>query len=80
MQIALLYLSNTPLIVICYANDFLLMLMINHWARLKVSLVAIVHPLMLLSTYANSVIKSSFALMRFMEVLMNLYWLYSFNC
>ena len=40
------------LFVISYANDFLLMLMINRWARLKVSLVAIVHPLMLLSTYA----------------------------
>ena len=43
---------------------------------------AIVHPLMLLNvnTYANSVIESSFALMKFMEVLMNVYLPYSFNC
>ena len=30
--------------------------------------------------YANSVIESSFALMKFMEVLMNIYLPYSFNC
>ena len=43
---------------------------------------AIVHPLMLLNvnTYASSVIESSFALMKFMEVLMNVYLPYSFNC
>ena len=43
---------------------------------------AIVHPLMLLNvnTYANSVIESSFAFMNFIEVLMNVYLPYSFNC
>ena len=39
-------------------------------------------PLMLLNvnTHANSVIESSFALMKIMEVLMNVYLPYSFNC
>ena len=43
---------------------------------------AIVYPLMPLkvNTYADSVIESSFALMKFMEVLMNVYLPYSFNC
>ena len=43
---------------------------------------AIVFPLMQLNvnTYANSVIKSSFTLIKFMEVLMNVYLRYSFNC
>ena len=43
---------------------------------------AIVHPLMLwnVNTYASSVIESSFALMKFMEVLMNVYLPYSFKC
>ena len=43
---------------------------------------AIVYPLMLLNvnTYANSVIESSLALMKFVEVLMNVYLPYSFNC
>ena len=42
---------------------------------------AIVFPLMQLNvnTYANSVTESSFTLMKFMEVLMNVYWRYSFN-
>ena len=42
----------------------------------------IVHPLMLLdfNTHANNVIEISFALMKFMEVLMNVYLPYSFNC
>ena len=30
--------------------------------------------------YAKSVVESSFALMKFMEVLMNVYFPYSFNC
>ena len=43
---------------------------------------AIVHLLMLLNvnTYANNVIESSFALIKFMEVLMHVYLPYSFNC
>ena len=43
---------------------------------------AIVFPLMQLNvnTYANSVIESSFTLMKFKEVLMNVYLRYSFNC
>ena len=42
----------------------------------------IVHPLMLLNvnTLANDVIEISFALMKFMEVLMDVYLPYSFNC
>ena len=32
------------------------------------------------NTYANSVIESSFTLMKFMGVLMNVYLRYSFNC
>ena len=32
------------------------------------------------TTYANSVVESSFALMKFMEVLMNVYLPHSFNC
>ena len=42
---------------------------------------AIVIPLMLLNvnTYVNSVIESSFVLMKFMKVLMNVYLPYSFN-
>ena len=46
------------------------------------SKVTIVHPLMLLkvNTHANSVIESSFAFMMFMEVLMNVYLSYGFNC
>ena len=32
------------------------------------------------NTFANSVVESSFALMKFMEVLMNVYLPYSFNC
>ena len=31
-------------------------------------------------TYANNVIESSFTLMKFMEVVMNVYLRYSFNC
>ena len=62
--------------------------MIDHCARLKVYLLpliaegAIVFPLMQLNvnTYANSIIESSFTLMKFMEVLMNVYLRYSFNC
>ena len=39
-------------------------------------------PLMLLNvnTHANTVIESSFALMNLMDVLMNVYLPYSFNC
>ena len=39
-------------------------------------------PLMVLNvnTYVNSVIESSFALMKSMKVLMNVYLPYSFNC
>ena len=33
-----------------------------------------------LNTYANSVVESSFALMKLMEVLMNVYLPHSFNC
>ena len=42
----------------------------------------IVFPLIQLNvnTYANSVIERSFTLMKFMEVLMNVYLRYSFNC
>ena len=67
-----------------YAIDFLLVLMIDHCARLKVYLLsgAIFFPVMQLNvnTYANSIIESSFTLMKFMEVLMNVYLRYSFNC
>ena len=42
MQIALLYVSNTPLIVILYATECLLVLMINHCARLKVYLLSLI--------------------------------------
>ena len=72
-----------------YAIDFLLVLMIDHCARLKVYICclwlskgAIVFPLMQLNvnTYANSIIENSFTLMKFMEVLMNVYLRYSFNC
>ena len=43
---------------------------------------AIVHPLMLLNgnTYVNSIIESSFTVMKFTEVLMKVYLPYSFNC
>ena len=43
---------------------------------------AIVHPFILLNvnTYANSVIESLFVLMKFMEVLINEYLPYGFNC
>ena len=63
--------------------------MINHRARLKVYLLslkqskgAIDIPLMVLNvnTYVNSIIESSFTLMKFMKVLMNVYLPYSFNC
>ena len=65
-----------------------MVLMINHWARLKVYLLSlivqklIVLPFTLLNVnaYANSVIDSSFALMKFVEVLMNVYLPYSFSC
>ena len=71
-----------------YVIDFLLVLMIDHCARLKVYLLslivqgAIVFPLMQLNvnTYENSVIESSFTLMKFMEVVMNVYLRYIFNC
>ena len=57
-----------------YATDFLLLFMINQWARLRVHLLSLtvrwcnVHPLMLLNvnTYAISVIERSFALMKLM--------------
>ena len=41
-----------------------------------------VFPLMQLNvnTYANSIIESSFTLRKFVEVLMNVYLRYSFNC
>ena len=70
-------------LIVILAIDFLSVLMINHCARLKVYLLClIVHPLMPLNvnTYANSVVESSFALMKFMEVLMNVYLPHSFNC
>ena len=65
MQIALLYVSNTQLLVI-----------LCNWFSIGINVcpkTAIVHPWMLLNinTYASSVIESSFALMKFMEVLMN---------
>ena len=71
-----------------YVIDFLLVFMIDHCARLKVYLLSlmskgeIVFLLMLLNVniYANSVIESSFTLMKFMEVVMNVYLRYSFNC
>ena len=73
-----------------YVIDFLLVLMINHCAGLKVHLSchlqlskdATVHSLMLLNvnTYAKSDIESSCALMKLIEVLMNVYLPYSFNC
>ena len=42
MQIALLYVSNTPLVVKVYVIDFLLVLMIDHCARLKVYLLSLI--------------------------------------
>jgi len=43
---------------------------------------SIVYLLMLLNvnTYANSIIESLLVLMKFMEVLLNIYLLYTFNC
>ena len=43
---------------------------------------AILFPLLQLNvnSYANSIIESSLTLMKFMEVLMNVYLRYSFNC
>ena len=43
---------------------------------------AIVHPFILLNvnTYANSVVESLFVLMKFIEVLINVYLPYGFNC
>ena len=58
------------------------MLTIKHCARLKVYLISLivqrcncssVDAIECLNTYANSVIESSFALMKFMEVIMNVY-------
>ena len=69
-----------------YVIDFLLVLMIaRDWKYiccLWLSEGAIVFPLMQLNvtTYANSVIESSFTLIKFMDVLMNVYLRYSFNC
>ena len=48
---------------------------------LFISLIFILKLMLLnVNTYANSVIESSFALTKFMEVLMNVYFPYSFNC
>ena len=61
--------------------------MIDHCARLNVYVLSLIvqgsifHPLMPLNvdTYAKSV-KNLFELVKFMEVLMNVYLPYSFNC
>ena len=71
-----------------YVVDFLLVLMIDHCARLKVYLLSLIVrrcncfsvDASECNTYANSVIESTFTLMKFMEVLMNVYLRYSFNC
>ena len=58
--------------------------MITSCMRLKVYLLSlIVHRCIMLlnvDTHANRIIESSFALMKFTEVLMNIYLSYSFNC
>ena len=58
--------------------------MITNCVRLKVYLLSlIVHRCIMLlnvDTHANRIIESSFALMKFTEVLMNIYLSYSFNC
>ena len=85
MQIALLYVSNTPLIVKLY-NIF--PIGVNDWPLREIESIfvvfdcAIVFPLMLLNvnTYSNSVIESWFTLIKFMEVPMNVYSPYSSNC
>ena len=88
MQIVLLRVSNTQLIVIP-SNWFSISVNDQPFARdwkyicyVWLSKGAIVHPLMLLNvnTYANSIIESSFAFMMFMELQMNVYLPYSFNC
>ena len=69
-----------------YAIDSLMELMINHCARLKVYLLPVIVQrcnclsVYAIECYANSVIESSFALIKFMEVLINVYLSYSFNC
>ena len=84
MQITLLYVLNTPLIVkLC--NRF--SIGVNDWPLREIEIIflvfdcAIVFPLMQLNvnTYANSIIESSFTLMKFMKVLMNVYLRYNFN-
>ena len=59
------------------AIDFLLVLVINHCARLKVYLLCLIvqryNCSYNVNTHANSVNESSFALMKFTEVLMNVY-------
>jgi len=70
------------------AFDFLVLLMINHRWRSEVYLLyfiiqgAISHLSMPLNvnTFVNIVIESSFALMKFMQVLINVYLTHSFNC
>ena len=66
------------------------MLVINHCARLKVSLLCLIVQgcncssvdvivNVIVNTHENSVLESSFALMKFMKVLMNVYLPYSFT-
>ena len=80
--------SNMPLIV-KQCNRF--SIGVNDWPLCEIESIfvclgfsqgVIVFPLMLLNvnTYANSLIETSFTLMKFMEVLMNVYLCYSFNC
>ena len=79
MQIALLFVSNTPLIgKVC--NRF--SIGVNEYISCLCLSKGVFFPLMQLNfnTYANSKIESSFTLMKFMEVLMNVYLRYSFNC
>ena len=53
--------------------------MITNCTRLKVYLLSLIVQRCIMLLNANHVIESSFALMKFMEVLMNVYLPYSFN-
>ena len=86
--------ANCIIVCLKYAVDYKvcnrLSIGVNDWplreiesifAAFDCPKVQLLFPLMQLNvnTYANSIIESSFTLMKFMEVLMNVYLRYSFN-
>ena len=88
MEIGFLYVANTPLIVIpcnwfSIGVDDLLLREIERifviFDCLKVQLF-ILWCYIYVNIYRNSVVESSFALMKFTEVLMNVYLPFSFDC